>query len=115
MSVDTEKSAGRLSVGPGGAFTETKNEPKPTLSCVSVAKHVTCVTPAGNVLPEAGEHVGVRLPLTASTAVTVNDTTTYKNGVKVVPSYLLKPVVVDKTNWEKILIDGGYYKKQQIN
>ena len=28
---------------------------------------------------------------------------------------LLKPVVVDKTNWEKILIDGGYYKKAQIN
>ncbi len=47
--------------------------------------------------------------------VTVNDTTTYKNGVKVVPSYLLKPVIVDKTNWEKILIDGGYYKKAQIN
>ena len=48
-------------------------------------------------------------------SVTVNDTTTYKNGVKVVPSYLLKPVIVDKTNWEKILIDGGYYKKAQIN
>ena len=47
--------------------------------------------------------------------VAVNDTTTYKNGVKVVPSYLLKPVVVDKTNWEKILIDSGYYKKAQIN
>jgi putative multiple sugar transport system substrate-binding protein len=47
--------------------------------------------------------------------VVVNDTTTYKNGVKVVPSYLLKPVVVDKTNWEKILVDGGYYKKAQIN
>src|SRR5260370_35259576 len=47
--------------------------------------------------------------------VTVNDTTTYKNGVKVVPSYLLKPVVVDKTNWEKVLIDSGYYKKAQIN
>src|ERR1700704_512645 len=47
--------------------------------------------------------------------VTVNDTTTYKNGVKVVPSYLLKPVVVDKTNWEKVLIDSGYYKKTQIN
>src|SRR6266702_1844912 len=47
--------------------------------------------------------------------VTVNDTTTYNNGVKVVPSYLLKPVVVDKTNWEKVLIDSGYYKKAQIN
>jgi putative multiple sugar transport system substrate-binding protein len=47
--------------------------------------------------------------------VTVNDTKTYNNGVKIVPSYLLKPVVVDKTNWEKILIDGGYYKKAQFN
>ncbi len=28
--------------------------------------------------------------------VIVNDTKTYNNGVKVVPSYLLKPVVVDK-------------------
>ncbi len=46
--------------------------------------------------------------------VTVNDTTTYKNGVKVVLSHLLKPVIVDKTNWEKILIDGGYYKKAQF-
>src|SRR3954468_11493179 len=33
--------------------------------------------------------------------VTVNDSKTYNNGVKVVPSYLLKPVVVDKSNWEK--------------
>jgi len=46
--------------------------------------------------------------------VTVNDTKTYNNGVKVVPSYLLKPVVVDKRNWEKTLIDGGYYKRSQF-
>jgi putative multiple sugar transport system substrate-binding protein len=44
----------------------------------------------------------------------INDTKTYNNGVKVVPSYLLKPVAVDKSNWEKILIDGGYYKKDQF-
>ena len=44
----------------------------------------------------------------------VNDTKTYENGVKVVPSYLLKPVPVDKTNWEKVLIDSGYYKNDQI-
>jgi putative multiple sugar transport system substrate-binding protein len=46
--------------------------------------------------------------------VTVNDTKTYNNGVKVVPSYLLKPVVVDKGNWEKVLIDSGYYKRAQF-
>ncbi len=44
---------------------------------------------------------------------TVNDTKTYNNGVKVVPSYLLKPVVVDKSN-VKILIDTGYYKESQL-
>ncbi|MBR1202508.1 MULTISPECIES: multiple monosaccharide ABC transporter substrate-binding protein [unclassified Bradyrhizobium] len=47
--------------------------------------------------------------------VAVNDTKTYNNGVKVVPSYLLKPVVVDKTNWEKVLIDSGYYKRSQFD
>jgi len=44
----------------------------------------------------------------------VNDTKTYDNGVKVVPSYLLTPVAVDKTNYEKILVDGGYYKADQL-
>jgi putative multiple sugar transport system substrate-binding protein len=46
--------------------------------------------------------------------VQVNDTKTYNNGVKVVPSYLLKPVVVDKSNWEKTLLESGYYKKSQV-
>jgi putative multiple sugar transport system substrate-binding protein len=47
--------------------------------------------------------------------VEVNDTKTYNNGVKVVPSYLLKPVVVDKANWEKVLVDSGYYKRAQFD
>jgi putative multiple sugar transport system substrate-binding protein len=44
----------------------------------------------------------------------INDTKTYNNGKKVVPSYLLKPVAVDATNWKPILIDSGYYKESQI-
>lgn len=44
----------------------------------------------------------------------VNDTKTYNNGVKVVPSYLLKPVAVDAGNWKKVLIDSGYYKESQV-
>ncbi len=45
----------------------------------------------------------------------VNDTKTYDNGVKVVPSYLLKPVAVDKSNAEQILVtDSGYYTADQI-
>jgi putative multiple sugar transport system substrate-binding protein len=44
----------------------------------------------------------------------INDTKTYDNGVKVVPSYLLEPVSVDSTNWEKILIESGYYTADQV-
>ena len=46
--------------------------------------------------------------------VDINDTKTYNNGVKVVPSYLLKPVSVDVSNWKAVLIDSGYYKEAQI-
>jgi putative multiple sugar transport system substrate-binding protein len=44
----------------------------------------------------------------------VNDTTTYDNGVKVVPSYLLEPVSVDKENYEKVLVESGYYTQDQL-
>jgi putative multiple sugar transport system substrate-binding protein len=44
----------------------------------------------------------------------VNDTKTYNNGIKVVPSYLLKPVAVDFSNWKSALIDTGYYKAEQF-
>jgi putative multiple sugar transport system substrate-binding protein len=44
----------------------------------------------------------------------VNDTKTYDNGVKVVPSYLLEPISVDQSNYEKVLVDSGYYKKEDL-
>lgn len=44
----------------------------------------------------------------------INDTKTYNNGVKVVPSYLLEPVSVDASNLESVLLGSGYYKASQI-
>lgn len=44
----------------------------------------------------------------------INDTKTYNNGKKVVPSYLLKPVSVDIKNYKKVLIDSGYYKESEL-
>jgi putative multiple sugar transport system substrate-binding protein len=44
----------------------------------------------------------------------INDTKTYNNGVKVVPSYLLIPVPVDISNYKAVLIDGGYYTADQL-
>ena len=46
--------------------------------------------------------------------VDVNDTTTYDNEVKVVPSYLLTPYSVDISNYEKLLIESGYIKAEDL-
>ena len=45
----------------------------------------------------------------------INDTKTYNNGVKVVPSYLLTPYSVAKADIVKMLVDSGYYTADQIN
>jgi putative multiple sugar transport system substrate-binding protein len=47
-------------------------------------------------------------------APAINDTKTYNNGVKVIPSYLLKPILVDATNLKQVLIGSGFYKAEQI-
>ena len=44
----------------------------------------------------------------------VNDTKTYDNGEKVVPSYLLDPVVVTKDDVTKVLVDSDYYPADEI-
>jgi putative multiple sugar transport system substrate-binding protein len=44
----------------------------------------------------------------------VNNTTDYNNGNKVVPSLLLQPVIVDKNNYKKELIDSQYYTEAQL-
>ena len=44
----------------------------------------------------------------------VNDTETYDNGKKVVPSYLLDPVVVTKDDVTKVLVDSDYYTADEI-
>jgi putative multiple sugar transport system substrate-binding protein len=44
----------------------------------------------------------------------VNNTTDYQNGKKVVPSFLLQPVTVDKANYQKELVDSGYYTAGQL-
>ncbi|WP_173067874.1 multiple monosaccharide ABC transporter substrate-binding protein [Phytohabitans houttuyneae] len=43
-----------------------------------------------------------------------NDTKTYDNGVKVVPSYLLPVVTVYKDDIKKELIDSGYYTAEEV-
>lgn len=44
----------------------------------------------------------------------VNDTKTYNNGVKVVPSFLCDPVIVSKDNYKQLLLDSGYYTEADL-
>ncbi|BAS13755.1 multiple sugar-binding periplasmic receptor ChvE [Arthrobacter sp. Hiyo8] len=43
-----------------------------------------------------------------------NDTKSYDNKAKIVPTYLLQPVVVTKTNYQTVLVDSGYYKDSDL-
>ncbi len=44
----------------------------------------------------------------------INDTTTYDNGVLVVPSFLLGPVPVVAENVESALVDTGYWTAEEL-
>jgi len=44
----------------------------------------------------------------------INDTTTYFNNVKIVPSYLLVPHTVTRENYRRLVIDSGYLTEADI-
>lgn len=46
--------------------------------------------------------------------VEVNDTETYENGVKTVPTFLLDPISVNAENIKQVLLDAGYYTEEEI-
>ena len=46
--------------------------------------------------------------------VDVNDTKSYNNGTKVVPTYLLNPQVVTKDTVESVLVESGFYKASDL-
>ncbi|EAA0412553.1 sugar ABC transporter substrate-binding protein, partial [Listeria monocytogenes] len=52
--------------------------------------------------------------ITNGEEVPVNDTETYDNGVKVVPTYLSNPVSVDSDNYKEELIDTDYYTEEEL-
>ncbi|NLK68195.1 MAG: sugar ABC transporter substrate-binding protein [Clostridiaceae bacterium] len=58
--------------------------------------------------------VGMVEAIMKGTEPDINDTETYDNGVKVVPSYLCDPVFADVNNYKELLIDSGYYTEDQL-
>ncbi len=62
-----------------------------------------------------GERVELMIKsLLAGEEPEVNDTTTYNNGVKVVPSYLITPEVVTADTVQSKLIDSGFLKPEDV-
>jgi len=47
-------------------------------------------------------------------AAPVNDTKSYNNGNKIVPTFLCDPVFADASNYKTILVDSGYYTADQL-
>ncbi|MFA7109267.1 MAG: multiple monosaccharide ABC transporter substrate-binding protein [Sphaerochaetaceae bacterium] len=58
--------------------------------------------------------VGMVDALMKGTEPEINDTKTYDNNVRVVPSYLCTPVYASVDNIQELLIDSGYYTKDQV-
>ena len=115
-----------MSIGIIGALTAkgygTKAKPLPIISGqdaeLASVKSIIADQQTGTIYKDTRElaKVAVQMGNAALTGVKpiVNDTSTYNNGVKVVPTYLLYPLAIDKTNYKTLLVDGGYYKEDQI-
>jgi putative multiple sugar transport system substrate-binding protein len=62
----------------------------------------------------AAKVVGMVDAIMKGTEPEINDTKTYDNGIKIVPSYLCEPVFADVNNYKELLIDSGYYTEDQL-
>ena len=62
----------------------------------------------------AGVTVNMVEAIMAGEEPEINDTTTYNNGVKVVPSYLLEPMALNVGDIQTVLVDSGYYTADQL-
>ncbi len=62
----------------------------------------------------AAQAITVTQALVSGEEPEANDTKTYDNGVKVVPSYLLESDVVYKDNITSLLVDSGYWTADEV-
>ncbi len=110
-------------LGVANALNSTyKGETKPILTgqdCdIASTKNILAGTQSMSVFKDtrtlAAQTVKMVDALMKGTEPEINDTETYNNGKKVVPSYLCEPVVCTKDNYKEILIDSGYYTEDQL-
>lgn len=63
----------------------------------------------------AGETVEMIDSIISGEEVNVDDTETYDNNNKIVPTRLLEPVAVDIDNYQEVIIDSGYIDASDIS
>jgi putative multiple sugar transport system substrate-binding protein len=114
-----------LAIGIIKAFTADKGKPRP-LPLISgqdaelgSVKSIIAGEQTGTVYKDTRELAKVAVQmgnalLTGNKPI-VNDTASYDNGVKKVPTYLLQPVAVDRDNYKTLLVDGGYYTEANLS
>ena len=105
------------SVGYGGGGTEIpivtgQDAESPSVKSILAGEQAQTVFKDTRVLAErAARMVDAVLQ---GTEPEINDTRTYDNGIFVVPSYLETPVSVTEENIEEVLIESGYYTREEI-
>jgi len=84
----------------------------PAVKSIAAGEQIATVYKDTRTLAEVT--VGMVRELLKGNDPEINDVTSYDNGVKVVPSYLLTPQMVTKDNYQHVLVDGGYYTQAEI-
>jgi len=63
---------------------------------------------------ECGQLLPLVRAVLEGTEPEINDTTSFDNGVKVVPAYVCQTTIVDADNAVEVLVDGGFYTADQL-
>lgn len=85
-----------------------------TASVKSILAGDQTMTVFKNTTDLAGMAIKMADSIIKGEKVEVNDTQSYDNGVKVVPTNYLDPVSVDKENYKEVLIDSGYFSESDL-
>jgi putative multiple sugar transport system substrate-binding protein len=101
----------------------TKAKPLPPITGqdaeVNSVKSIIAGEQSGTIYKDTRELAKVTVQmgnaLLTDTDPIINDTATYDNGLKVVPTYLLQPIAVDQENYRALLVDGGYYTEANLS
>jgi putative multiple sugar transport system substrate-binding protein len=100
----------------------TKSKPLPVISGqnadLNSMKSIIAGQQAGTIYKDTRELAKVAVQMSnallTGTEPVTNDRSSYDNGLKVVPAYLLQPIAIDKANYQTLLVNSGFYTKADL-